>query len=103
MLLGVDDSLGRIVAALARKGILDDTIVVFTATMATSTASTASTRSGGWPMKRRSAFRSSSAIRGWLRQARRPQKWGTTALVTRGLSDASVQLDLSAFARASRC
>jgi N-acetylglucosamine-6-sulfatase len=30
MLLGVDDSLGRIVAALARKGILDDTIVVFT-------------------------------------------------------------------------
>jgi len=30
MLLGVDDSLGRIVAALARKGILDDTMVVFT-------------------------------------------------------------------------
>jgi arylsulfatase A-like enzyme len=30
MLLGVDDSLGRIVAILARKGILDDTIVVFT-------------------------------------------------------------------------
>lgn len=30
MLLGVDDSLGRIVATLARKGILDDTMVVFT-------------------------------------------------------------------------
>jgi N-acetylglucosamine-6-sulfatase len=30
MLLGVDDSLGRIVAQLARKGILDDTLVVFT-------------------------------------------------------------------------
>ncbi len=30
MLLGVDDSLGRIVATLARKGLLDDTIVVFT-------------------------------------------------------------------------
>jgi N-acetylglucosamine-6-sulfatase len=30
MLLGVDDSLGRIVATLARKGILDDTLVVFT-------------------------------------------------------------------------
>ncbi len=30
MLLGVDDSLGRIVATLARKGILDDTVVVFT-------------------------------------------------------------------------
>ena len=30
MLLAVDDSLGRIVAALARKGILDDTLIVFT-------------------------------------------------------------------------
>jgi N-acetylglucosamine-6-sulfatase len=30
MLLGVDDSLGRIVATLSRKGILDDTLVVFT-------------------------------------------------------------------------
>ncbi len=30
MLLGVDDSLGRIVATLARKGVLDDTLVVFT-------------------------------------------------------------------------
>lgn len=30
MLLGVDDSLGRIVATLARKGVLDDTMVVFT-------------------------------------------------------------------------
>ena len=30
MLLGVDDSLGRIVATLARKGILDNTMVVFT-------------------------------------------------------------------------
>ena len=30
MLLAVDDSLGRIVATLARKGILDDTMVVFT-------------------------------------------------------------------------
>jgi N-acetylglucosamine-6-sulfatase len=30
MLLGVDDSLGRIVATLARKGILDDTVIVFT-------------------------------------------------------------------------
>ena len=30
MLLGVDDSLGRIVATLARKGLLDDTMVVFT-------------------------------------------------------------------------
>jgi arylsulfatase A-like enzyme len=30
MLLGVDDSLGRIVAVLARKGLLDDTMVVFT-------------------------------------------------------------------------
>ena len=30
MLLGVDDSLGRIVAALERKGVLDDTVVVFT-------------------------------------------------------------------------
>jgi N-acetylglucosamine-6-sulfatase len=30
MLLAVDDSLGRIVATLARKGMLDDTIIVFT-------------------------------------------------------------------------
>ncbi len=30
MLLGVDDSLGRILAALERKGALDDTVVVFT-------------------------------------------------------------------------
>ena len=30
MLLGVDDSLGRIVATLARKGILDNTVIVFT-------------------------------------------------------------------------
>ncbi len=30
MLLGVDDSLGRIAAILARKGVLDDTMVVFT-------------------------------------------------------------------------
>jgi N-acetylglucosamine-6-sulfatase len=30
MLLGVDDSLGRILAALERKGVLDDTMVVFT-------------------------------------------------------------------------
>ena len=30
MLLAVDDSLGRIVATLARKGVLDDTMVVFT-------------------------------------------------------------------------
>ena len=30
MLLGVDDSLGRILAALERKGVLNDTIVVFT-------------------------------------------------------------------------
>jgi N-acetylglucosamine-6-sulfatase len=30
MLLAVDDSLGRIVALLSRKGILDDTVVVFT-------------------------------------------------------------------------
>jgi N-acetylglucosamine-6-sulfatase len=30
MLLGVDDSLGRILAALERKGTLDDTVVVFT-------------------------------------------------------------------------
>jgi N-acetylglucosamine-6-sulfatase len=30
MLLGVDDSLGRIVGALERKGILDDTVIVFT-------------------------------------------------------------------------
>jgi N-acetylglucosamine-6-sulfatase len=30
MLLGVDDSVGRIVATLARKGVLDDTLVVFT-------------------------------------------------------------------------
>ena len=30
MLLGVDDSLGRILAALERKGVLNDTMVVFT-------------------------------------------------------------------------
>ena len=30
MLLAVDDSLGRILAALERKGALDDTVVVFT-------------------------------------------------------------------------
>jgi N-acetylglucosamine-6-sulfatase len=30
MLLGVDDSLGRILAALERHGVLDDTVVVFT-------------------------------------------------------------------------
>ena len=30
MLLGVDDSLGRILATLERKGVLDDTVVVFT-------------------------------------------------------------------------
>ena len=30
MLLGVDDSLGRILAALERKGMLNDTVVVFT-------------------------------------------------------------------------
>jgi N-acetylglucosamine-6-sulfatase len=30
MLLGVDDSLGRILGVLSRKGILDDTVVVFT-------------------------------------------------------------------------
>jgi N-acetylglucosamine-6-sulfatase len=30
MLLGVDDSLGRIVAALERKGVLDNTMIVFT-------------------------------------------------------------------------
>ena len=30
MLLGVDDSLGRILAALERKGVLNDTVVVFT-------------------------------------------------------------------------
>ena len=30
MLLGVDDSLGRILAALERKGMLNDTMVVFT-------------------------------------------------------------------------
>ena len=30
MLLGVDDSLGRILAALERKGVLDNTVVVFT-------------------------------------------------------------------------
>ena len=30
MLLGVDDSLGRILAALEKKGVLDDTVIVFT-------------------------------------------------------------------------
>ena len=30
MLLGVDDSLGRILVALERKGVLNDTVVVFT-------------------------------------------------------------------------
>ena len=30
MLLGVDDSLGRILATLQKKGVLDDTVVVFT-------------------------------------------------------------------------
>ena len=40
MLLGVDDSLGRILDVLEKNGVLDDTVVVFTAITVTSTANT---------------------------------------------------------------
>ena len=54
MLLAVDDSLGPIVATLARKGILDDTMVVFTSDHGDFYASTGSTKSDGWPTMTRS-------------------------------------------------
>ena len=62
MLLGVDDSFGRILAALERRGILNDTVVVFSSDHGYFYGEHGLNEERVWRTKRPSVFPSSSAI-----------------------------------------
>ncbi|MCI0516719.1 MAG: sulfatase-like hydrolase/transferase [Woeseiaceae bacterium] len=62
-LAAVDDGVGDIREALEEQGQLADTVIFLPVTTATSMVSTASVRSGGWPMRSRPASRWSQDFR----------------------------------------